>query len=72
MKKNIFLYLLLFVILALKLLFFPYSAKAQPKIEFIETEYNLGEMHQNKKKSHIFKFRNSGTETLIIEKVKAG
>jgi len=72
MKKNIYLCLPLLFIMFLGLLLFPYSAKAQPKIEFTETEYDLGEIYQNKKKSHVFTFKNAGTETLTIEKVKAG
>ena len=72
MKKNINLCLLLVLIMAFGLFLFPYSANSQPKIEFTETEYDLGELYQNKKKSHVFTFKNAGTETLTIEKVKAG
>lgn len=71
MKKNSCLYLSL-VFMALSLFLFPYSATAQPKIEFTESEFDLGEIYQNKTKSHIFKLKNAGTEMLSIEKVKAG
>ena len=71
MKKTIGLNLPLFF-MALSLFLYPYSATAQPKIEFTETEYNLGEIYQNKKKSHIFTLKNVGTETLTIKKIKAG
>lgn len=72
MKKNICFCLPLLFTMSLALFLFPYSAKAQPKIEFTETEYDLGKIYQNKKKSHTFTFKNAGTETLTIEKVKAG
>lgn len=72
MKKKIYFYLPLVFIMSLCLFLFPSSAKAQPKIEFNETEYDLGKIYQNKKKDHVFTFKNAGTETLTIEKVKAG
>ena len=72
MKKNINVCLLLVFFLSLGVFLLPYSASGQPKIEFTETEYDLGKIHQNKKESHVFTFKNVGTETLTIEKVKAG
>ena len=66
-------YLCILFSIALALSLFPYrSAIAQPKIEFTETEFDLGEMYQNNKKSHVFELKNTGTETLVIEKVKGG
>lgn len=41
------------------------------KIEFDETEFDFGELNQNYEASHIFKFKNTGDDTLIIKNVRA-
>lgn len=51
---------------------FPNVLSAQPKIEFTETSYDLGEMYQNMQKSHVFELKNTGTEKLTIDNVKGG
>lgn len=40
-------------------------------IEFEETTYDFGTVKQGEKVSHIFKFRNTGNEPLIISNAKA-
>jgi hypothetical protein len=45
-------------------------AAAKSKIEFTESKFDLGEMYQNEEKSHVFKFKNTGNETLKIDNVK--
>ncbi len=40
-------------------------------IEFEETTYDFGTIKQGEKASHIFKFRNTGNEPLIISNAKA-
>ncbi len=42
-----------------------------PLIRFEAREFNFGDMEQAAHQSHIFEFRNGGTETLLIEKVEA-
>lgn len=41
-----------------------------PKITFQETEYNFGDIKQGEKVEHVFTFKNSGTEPLILSNVK--
>jgi hypothetical protein len=41
-----------------------------PKITFQETEYSFGDIQQGQKVEHIFTFKNSGTEPLILSNVK--
>lgn len=41
-----------------------------PKITFQETEYNFGDIQQGEKVEHVFTFKNSGTEPLILSNVK--
>ncbi len=40
-------------------------------IEFEETTYDFGTIKQGEKASHVFKFRNTGNEPLIISNAKA-
>ena len=47
-------------------------AEGVPKIVFDQTEHDFGTQPQSTKAKHTFVFRNEGTETLRIEKVKAG
>jgi len=42
-----------------------------PRIEFDNTVYNFGEAPQGDSVVHIFKFRNTGDDTLIISKVRS-
>ncbi len=42
-----------------------------PKIKFKHTEIDFGEIAQRQRITHIFKFKNIGGDTLIIEKVHA-
>jgi len=67
-RSKFFCFFLTFIGLCL----LPVLASAKPRIEFMETKYDLGEMYQNQEKSHIFKFKNTGTEILKIESVKGG
>jgi len=45
------------------------KVNAQPFIYFYEKEYNFGKVNQGDVIKHIFKFKNIGTETLIINKI---
>ena len=40
-------------------------------IEYLETEYDFGTITQGEKVSHVFKFKNTGSEPLIITDAKA-
>lgn len=42
-----------------------------PKIEFDESEVDFGEVKQNTELTHIFKFRNVGADTLVINKTRS-
>ncbi len=64
--KNIILYTFYF------LLFFIISCFGKPRIEFNEITYDFGQVKQNTELKHIFIFKNTGSSTLSIEKVKAG
>lgn len=44
-------------------------ASAQPVIFFEEESYDFGEVIQTEQLEHTFVFTNTGTETLIIQKV---
>lgn len=70
-RRSNLLKLSLFLTLA-GLCLFPSLTSAKPRIEFLETRYDLGEMYQNQEKSHVFKFKNTGSDTLTIENVKGG
>ena len=48
------------------------AAEGAPKIVFEHTQHDFGTQPQSTKAQHTFVFRNEGTETLRIEKVKAG
>jgi len=50
----------------------PKVSGPQPQIKFEETVYDWGEVYQNKKVVHIFKFKNTGQADLKIDKVKSG
>ncbi len=43
----------------------------EARIEFAETKFDFGEVGQDKVLEHIFKFRNTGTDTLRIHRVKS-
>ena len=40
--------------------------------EYEQTVYDWGEVYQNKKVIHIFKFKNTGKADLVIDQVKSG
>jgi len=42
-----------------------------PHIQFNETKYDFGVVGQDKILEHIFTFRNTGTDTLRVHKVKS-
>ena len=42
-----------------------------PRIEFSESKYDFGEVGQDKVLEHVFVFRNTGTDTLRIHRVKS-
>lgn len=42
-----------------------------PRIQFNEREYNFGDLAQVDQVTHIFKFKNVGGDTLIINNVRA-
>ena len=48
------------------------TAHSQPVIEFRELEYDWGEITEGDTISYPFRFQNTGTEVLVIEKVKSG
>lgn len=48
------------------------SCSEKPEIKFEYTQFDFGTIQQNVKVSHIFKFINSGKETLRIKDIKAG
>ncbi len=45
------------------------QAKAGPAVTFEETEFNFGDITQGDVVEHVFKFTNTGTQPLIIERV---
>lgn len=45
------------------------QAKAGPVITFEETEHNFGDITQGDVVEHTFKFKNTGTQPLVIERV---
>jgi hypothetical protein len=47
------------------------TSQQAPKIEFEELEFDFGEIYQNEQDSHEFVFRNVGTSTLKIQKVRS-
>lgn len=42
-----------------------------PKIEFVEQSYDFGEITQDSIVHHVFKFANTGNDTLKIHRVKS-
>ncbi len=42
-----------------------------PQITFAETKYDFGSVGQDKILEHVFKFQNTGSDTLRIYKVKS-
>ena len=44
-------------------------SNSKARIEFAEREHDLGTIPDSQPASHTFKFKNSGSETLVIEKV---
>jgi hypothetical protein len=61
----------IFVIFVI-LFFLSISCGGQPNVKFNELAFDFGDVKQEEELSHIFTFVNTGTSTLIIEKVKAG
>ena len=51
---------------------FAITCKGQPKMQFDEKHHDFGDQKIEQKLKHTFTFKNIGTSTLIIEKVKAG
>ena len=60
------------IIISVILFFVSISCGGQPNIKFNELAFDFGNAKQEQELSHIFTFVNTGTSTLIIEKVKAG
>jgi hypothetical protein len=50
----------------------PEPTGPHPKIEFQEVAYDFGKQIAGTELKHSFSFKNTGTETLVIDKVKAG
>ncbi|MBN2403486.1 MAG: DUF1573 domain-containing protein [Spirochaetes bacterium] len=64
--KNIILYILF------AFMFLIISCLGKPRIEFNELIHDFGDVKQNSELSHIFLFKNTGSSTLSIDKIKAG
>ncbi len=47
------------------------QAVTGPVMTFAETEYNFGDITQGDVVEHVFKFTNTGTQPLVIERVTA-
>lgn len=45
------------------------QAKAGPVISFEESEYNFGDITQGDVVEHTFKFKNTGTQPLVIDRI---
>lgn len=67
-KITLFLVLTLFTVL-LKAQSSDQSEKKGPFISFYETSHDFGDITQGDKISYVFKFKNSGTDPLIISEV---
>jgi hypothetical protein len=50
----------------------PVVTGPQPNIEFEEAVFDWGQVYQDAKVIHIFKFKNTGEADLVIDKVKSG
>ncbi len=48
-----------------------YGKNPPPQIDFTEAEFDFGELNQNMEVTHTFKFRNAGSETLLVKNVRA-
>ncbi len=66
MKNTLF-----FSIIAAALLFHA-TCFGEPRIDFNETSHNFGAVRAGSTLKHIFRFRNTGSSTLKIEKVETG
>jgi hypothetical protein len=49
-----------------------FYCEAKPKAQFTETVYDFGVMKKESSMKHTFIFKNIGSSTLIIERIKAG
>lgn len=54
------------------LVLFAAVVSPQPRIEFEEQEYDWGEAMEGDTITHAFRFQNTGSEILKIEKVRSG
>ncbi len=54
------------------LFFINIACSGEPNIKFKEMSFDFGDVKQKEELNHVFLFENTGTGTLIIEKVKAG
>jgi hypothetical protein len=48
------------------------AVKPAPQIKFAEEEYDFGTAEEGALLKHVFKFKNTGNDTLRIKQVKAG
>ena len=48
------------------------SVKHEPRIKFEQEEFNFGELPEGTVAGHVFKFRNSGDDTLRITRLEPG
>lgn len=58
-------------VLLLIFIFFSTDVYAAPSIEFIAESHDFGEVEQGVGLEHVFEFKNSGADELIIEKLVA-
>ncbi len=54
------------------LIFIANFALAEGRIEFEKTIHDFGKIQMNSKNEYIFRFKNSGSDTLIITRVRVG
>jgi hypothetical protein len=64
--RNNLIFLILFLLLPVL------YCEAKPKAQFKETVYDFGVMKKETSKKHTFVFKNTGSSTLVIERIKAG
>jgi hypothetical protein len=62
------------VTLGFSLILFPGALTAAPKIEVDSANFDIGDIHEGNVDvvKHAFRIKNTGTDTLKIEKVKPG